>query len=75
MRHVERMVKRRVVYGALVRKPEGKRILGKPRRRWRDNIKKNPQKMGWGVLDWEDLVQERGRWRAFVNAAMNILVP
>ena len=45
-------------------KPEGKRSLGKPRRRWEDNIKMDLQEVGWGIMDWIDVAQDRDRWRA-----------
>ena len=53
-------------------KPEGKRPLGVPRRRWEDNIKMDLQEVGCGGMDWIDLTQDRDRWRALVNAVMNI---
>ena len=53
--------------------PEGKRQLGRPRFRWKDNIKMNLQEVGWG-MDWIDLNQNRDRWRALVNAVMNLRV-
>jgi len=64
-----------VVYGVLVRKPEGTRPLGRPRSRWEDNIKKDLQEVGCGGVDWNDLAQDRDRWRALVNAVMNFRVP
>jgi hypothetical protein len=61
---------------ALVGKPEGRRPLGRPRRRWEDNIKMDLRKVGWGGgIDWIDLAQDRDRWRALVNAVMNLRVP
>ena len=69
------MGERRGVYRVLVGKPEGKRPLGRPRRRWKDNIKMNLQEVGCGVMDWIDLVQDRDRWRALVNAVMNLRAP
>jgi len=69
------MGERRGVYRVLVGKPEGKRPLGRPRRRWEDNIKMNLQEVGCGVMDWIDLVQDRDRWRALVNAVMNLRAP
>jgi len=65
---------RRVVYKVLVGKPEAKRPLGRPRRRWKDNIKMDPQKVGCGVMDWIDLAQYSDRWRALVHAVMNFRV-
>jgi hypothetical protein len=56
-------------------KLEGKRELGGPRRRWEDNIKMDLQEMGCGVMDWIELAQDRDRWRALVNAVMNLRVP
>jgi hypothetical protein len=58
-----------------VGKPEGKRTLGKPRRRWEDNIKMDLREMGWGGMDWIDLAQDRDQWRALVNTVMNLPVP
>ena len=58
----------------LVGKPEGKRPLGRPRRRCEDNIKMDLEEVGWGCMDWIDLAQDRGRWRALVNRVMNIRV-
>jgi len=62
------------VYRVLVGKPEGKRPLGRPRRRWEDNIKMDLQEVVFGGMDWIELVQDRDRWRAFVNAVMNLQV-
>ena len=73
--HVARMGERRGVYRVLVGKPEGKRPLGRPRRRWEDNIKMDLQEVGCGGMDWIKLVQDRDRWRALVNAVMNLPVP
>ena len=56
-------------------KPDGKRPLGRPRRRWEVNIKMNLQEGGCGGMDWIDLAQDRDRWRALVNVLMNIRVP
>jgi hypothetical protein len=61
--------------GILVGKPEGKRPLGRPRRRWVDNIKMDLREVGWDGMDWIDLAQDRDRWRAYVNAVMNLRVP
>jgi hypothetical protein len=65
----------RGVYRVLVGKPEGKRPLGRPRRRWEDNIKTDLQKVGCGGMDWIELAQDRDRWRALVNAVMYLQVP
>jgi len=59
----------------LARKPEGKRPMGRTRRRWEDNIKTDLHEVGCGVKDWIELAQDRGRWRALVNAVMNLRVP
>jgi transcription termination factor 2 len=72
--HVARMEKRNV-YRLLVGKPEGKRPLGRPRRRWRDNIKLDLLAIGLGGVDWIGLAQDRYRWRALVNSVMNLRVP
>jgi hypothetical protein len=69
------MGERRGVYRILVRKPERKRPLGRPRRRWEDNIKMDRQEVGCGVVDWVELAQDKDRWRALVNAVMNLRVP
>jgi len=58
-----------------VGKPEGKRPLWRPRRRWEDNIKMDLQEVGFGGVDWIELAQDRDRWRAHVNAVMNLRVP
>jgi hypothetical protein len=58
-----------------VGKSEGQRPLGKPRRRWENNIKMNLREIGWGGLDWIDLAQGKDQWRALVNMVMNIRVP
>ena len=63
------------MYRVSVRKPEGKRPLGRPRRRWEDNIKNDLQKVGYGGLNWIDLAQDRDKWRALVNAVKNLQVP
>jgi hypothetical protein len=62
------------VYRVLVRKPKGKRPLGRPRRRWEDNIKVDIQEVGCGDMDWIELAQNGDRWRAIVNAVMNLRV-
>jgi hypothetical protein len=66
---------RRCVYRVLVRKPEGKRPLGRPRRRWEDNIKMGLQKVECEDMDWIELAHDTDRWRALVNAVMNVRVP
>jgi len=58
-----------------VGKPEGNRPLGRPRRRWEDNIKMDLQKLGCGGMDWIELARDRDRWRALENAVMNLPVP
>ena len=73
--HVARMGERRGVYRILVGQPEGKRPLGRPRRRWEDNIKMDLQEMGCGGMDWIELAQDRDRWRALVKTVMNFRVP
>jgi hypothetical protein len=69
------MGKGRGVYRVLVGKPDSKRPFGRPRRRWEDNVKMDLQEVGCGGMDWTELVQERERWRALVNAVMNLWVP
>jgi hypothetical protein len=59
----------------LVGKPEGRRPLRRPRRRWVDNIKMDLREIGWGDMDWIDLAQNRDQWRALVNTEMNLRVP
>ena len=73
--HVARMGERRGVYGVLVGKPEGKRPLGRPRRRWKYNIKMDLQEVGCGVMDWIELAPGREPWRAVLNAVTNLRVP
>jgi hypothetical protein len=62
------------VYRVMVGRPEGKRPLGRPRRRWEDNIKMDLQEVGRGCGDWMEVAQERDRWRALVNTVMNFRV-
>ena len=73
--HVARTGERRGVYRVLVGKPERKRPLGRPRRRWECNINMDPQEIGRGGMDWMDLAHDRDRWLAVVNAVMNLRVP
>jgi hypothetical protein len=68
------MGEERKVYKVLVGKPEGKRPLGRPRRRWEDGIRKNLKEIGLGSVDWIQLSQDRDRWRAVVSAVMNLRV-
>jgi len=72
--HVARMGERRGVYRDLVGKPEGRRPLGRPRRRWDDNIKMDLQEVGCEGLDWIELAQDRDRCRALVKVVMNFRV-
>jgi hypothetical protein len=73
--HVTRIGEKRNAYGLLVGKPEGKRPLGRPRRRWVDNIRMDLGEVGWGDVDWIGLAKDRKRWRAFVNSVLNLRVP
>jgi hypothetical protein len=57
-----------------VGKPEGNKPVGRPRRRWEDNIKMDLREIEWGGMDWIDLSQDRGQWRALVNMVMNLQV-
>ena len=70
-----RMGEGRGVHRVLVGKPEGKRPLGRPRRRWEDNIKMDLQEVGGGCGNWMELAQDRDSWRALVNTVMNLRVP
>ena len=67
--------KRRGVYRVVMGKPEGNRLLGRPMRRWKDNIKMYFQAIGQEGLDWIDLTEDRDRWLALVNAVTNLRVP
>ena len=72
--HVALMGEWRGVYRVLVGNPEGKRPLGRHRRRWEDNIKMELQEVGCGGMDWLELAQDRDRWQALVNVVMNFRV-
>ena len=72
---VARVGERRGAFRVFVGKPKGKRTLGRPRRRWKDNIKMDLQELGYGSMYWIDLAQDRDRWRALVNAVMSLRVP
>jgi hypothetical protein len=73
--HVARMGEKKNVYRLLVAKPEGKRLLGRPRFRWIDNIKMDLSEIGLSVVDWIGLAQDRYRWRVLENSVMNLRVP
>jgi hypothetical protein len=73
--HVACMRERRGAYRALMGKPEGRRPLGRPRRRWEDNIKMDLREVGCGGADWINLAQDRDWWRALVYTVMNLWVP
>jgi hypothetical protein len=70
--YVAGMGEKRNAYRLLVGKPEGKIPLGRPRRRWVDNIKMDLGEVGWGDVDWIGLAQDRNRWRALVNLVLNL---
>ena len=73
--HLEHIGEGRDLYRVLVEKPEGKRSLGRTRPRWEDNINMDLQEVGYGDMDWIELAQDKNRWRALVNAVMNLRVP
>ena len=73
--HVARMGEERGVHRVLVGKPEGRRQLLRPRRKWVDNIRMDLQEVGCVYMDWIGLAQDRDRWRALVSAVMNLRVP
>ena len=70
--HVARIREEREVYRVLVGKSEGRRPLGRPKRRWVDNIRMDLQEVGCGYMDWIGLAQDRDRWRTLVSAVMNL---
>ena len=73
--HVAHLAERSDVFRVLVGKPEGKKPLGRPRHRWHDNIKMDLQSVGCDGMDWNDVAQDRDRWRALVTAVMKLRVP
>jgi hypothetical protein len=73
--HVARTGEKRNAYRLLVGKPERRRPLGRPRRRWVDNIEMNLVEVVWGDVDWIGLAQDRDRWRALVNSELNLRLP
>jgi hypothetical protein len=73
--HIARMGAKRNAYTLLVGKPERKKPLGRPRRRWVDNIRMDHVEVGWGDVDWIGLAQDRNRWGALVNSVLNFRVP
>jgi hypothetical protein len=72
--HVAHMGEGRNLYRVLVGKPEGRRPLGRSRRRWEDEIRMDLEEIGWGGVEWIHLAQDRDRWRALVNAVVNLRV-
>jgi hypothetical protein len=73
--HVVQIGEKKNAYRILVGNPEERRPLGRPRRRWVDNIKMDVREIGWDDIDWIDLPQDRDQWRALVKAVMNLRVP
>jgi hypothetical protein len=73
--HVARIGEKRNAYRLFVGKPEGRRPLGRPRRRWLDNIGMDLVEVGWGGVDWIGLAQDRDRWRALVNSVLYLRTP
>jgi hypothetical protein len=73
--HVARMEEKRNAYRLLLGKPEGKIPLGRPRRRWVDNIRMDLEEVGWSGVDWIGVAQDRNRWRVLVNSILNLRVP
>ena len=74
-RHVARMEQSRNAYKVLMGKPEGKRPLGRPRRRWKDNIKMDLREVDCDPREWISLAEDRDQWRAYLRAVMNLRVP
>jgi hypothetical protein len=75
VRHVARMVAKRNAYRILLGKPEGKRLLRRPRCTWVNSIKMDLREIGWGGMTWIRMAQDRDQWRALVNTVMNLRVP
>jgi hypothetical protein len=73
--HVARIGEERNANRLLLGNPEGRRPLGRPRRRWMNNIKKDLGEVGWGDVNWIGLAQDRNRWRALMNSVLNLRVP
>jgi hypothetical protein len=73
--HVARMEEMRNAYRILVGKPEGKRLLGRPWRRWKYNIRKDLREIGWEDVDWMHVAQDRNQWQVLMNTVMNLRVP
>jgi hypothetical protein len=73
--HIARRGEKRNAYRLLVGKPEGRRPLGRPRRRWLDIIRMDLVELGWGDVDWIGVSQDRDRWRALVNSVFNLRLP
>jgi hypothetical protein len=73
--NVARIREKKNSYKIFVRKPERNRPIGRPRRRWQDNIKMDLREIGWGGMDWIDLAQDMEQWKTLVNTVMNIQVP
>jgi hypothetical protein len=73
--HVARTGAKKSAYRLLVGKPEGKRPIGRPWRRWVDNIRMDFGEVGWGDVHWIGLAKDRNRWRALVNSVLNLRIP
>jgi hypothetical protein len=73
--YVARIVEKRNAYRLLVEKPKGKRLLGRPRHRWVDNVKMDIGETRWGDVDWIGLAQDRNRWKFLVNSVINLQFP